>query len=148
MKNIGLIIVFVVVFVLAVSAGAQTADATLGSKTSASYRATAADTIHGTSSAEVNFLVDKDQEYKFLLQASADSLSADSTVYFITQGSVDGLLYYPIDTVTWSMTTANTTVLFRQTSAVLWKWLGLKMQGNDTGTQAALTDKVYLNIAY
>jgi hypothetical protein len=98
------------------------------------------DTIEGTSM-EVGktILVDKSQGYGYRYQASADSLNAAGTVLFILKGGITEDNMQPIDTVTWYLTSADTTVLFDQRNDTEnWRHIGVFIKGTDAGTKAKL----------
>lgn len=98
------------------------------------------DTIEGTSM-EVGktILVDKSQGYGYRYQASADSVDAAGTVLFILKGGLTEDNMQPIDTITWSMTSADTTVLFdKRSETENWRFLGTFIKGTNASTKAKL----------
>jgi len=106
------------------------------------------DTITGTQTLGKIFKLDEiEQDYKFLYQMAADSMHADSTVYFIVSGSIDGVKYYPLDSITWSLSTPDTTVLFENVTGVRWNFLQGSIKGNGTGTKAKIGRQI-LRIGY
>lgn len=105
-----------------------------------------ADTITGVEEVGKIFELKKIFDYNYLIQVSADSVSQDSTVYFLLYGSVDALKFYPIDTVTWYESTADTSVLFQSSSAVSWPYLKPAIMGTDTATKARLKE-IYFSIS-
>jgi hypothetical protein len=86
------------------------------------------DTVSGVDAISKIFFVNKGYSYSYNLQFSADTIDADSVCYFYLHGSVDGVFYYPIDTVKWYMT-ADTTGLISVTSSnkVGWRFMKLTL---------------------
>jgi len=147
MKHIKLLLACLLLTVVFMPAQSQTADVTFGKNDY--YRSYTkdhnADTIEGAEELGKIFMVNKPFEYNYQLQASADSMGQEGSLAFKLHGSVEGETYYPIDTITWHMSTSDTTVLFESSSAVRWRWLKPVISGNSSSDKARLKN-LYLSI--
>ena len=139
MKKLKILLTLLCTAVLFQSLSAQaTADIKFGSDET--YRSwpykVSGDTISGTDETGKVFFVGKPYEYKYFVEVGADNLTAGSTD-FILYGSNNGDRYYTISSVTWSMTTSDTTVIFDSGSTyVRWRYLKSTIKGNSVGTRA------------
>jgi hypothetical protein len=147
MKSIFFLFISVVLLVGG-SVKAQTADVTFKSdEFRKSYtNILDGDTIKGTAEIGKTFLVNKPFQYVYLYQMAAVKTVDGGSLDMIVSGSVDGVKYYPLDTINWKMVTADTAVLFNVTTATNWTLLKGSIKGIGATTRAKLGNQ-YLKLA-
>jgi hypothetical protein len=115
---------------------AQTADVNFNSTESYRSWPYKVDTLTGTTEVGRTFGVKKDYKYNYYVEVSADSLNAADSAMFILKGSNNDIVYWPIDTVVWHLSTPDTTVYFDSGSTyVRWRYLKPTLVGTNAATQ-------------
>lgn len=110
-------------------------------------RILATDTVNTNTEVGKIFQVESLTPYSYLLNSSATRTSSNKTVYFYLYGSINGVKYYPVDTLTWKQTTADTTVLFTSGSnTVNWRFLKSTIKAGESGSRATIGGQ-YLKVA-
>jgi len=76
--------------------------------------------------------LDRDYEYNYYVEVEVDSAGDGSAVKCILRGSNNAKTFYSIDTVSWSMTSADTAFSFTSfgtTTSNHWRYLQLYFKG-------------------
>ena len=133
----------------AIGAQAQTADKsfevtdTWGSIT----QIKTTDTAYGTATIGKIWKVNKPYDYGYVMQMKAHSRTKVGDVTFTISGSIDGTNFISISTVTWKVSTADTTVVFNSsTTQVRWTYIKGSINGGTAGGKTTLGTQ-YLKIA-
>lgn len=105
------------------------------------------DTVNTNTEVGKIFQVESLTPYQYLLNSSASRTSTGKLVYFYLYGSINGVKYYPIDTIAWRQSSADTTVLFNSGSnTVNWRFLKSTIKAAASGSRATIGGQ-YLKIA-
>ncbi|NJM14018.1 MAG: hypothetical protein HC896_00295 [Bacteroidales bacterium] len=135
-------------FVLtALTVCAQTATSFKKDDAAVYYRATPADSVKGQNTISKQFLVNRLPDYGYYVQASADSIVRSGTVDFVLFGSIDGNKRYPLDTITWSVSSADTTVIFNSGSTkVGYTYIGVSLTTKAAQAKSAFKDFIRVKL--
>ena len=121
--------------------GVEAQDASLGyEQTYWTYTGLAADTI-GAGSLTWEFDIKKltDQEVKPYVYLTLDSLGGSSEVSVYLQSKVfSDQSYSDLDTLTWSVTSADTTLIFDYSTATRSDYWNVKVVGSNADTQVGI----------